>query len=178
MNSRVLALSLVLLAGGCYAETQHYYIFGDSLSSPTGCEWPRQLHGAVHNYAQAGLTLAAFDLPHHFKVEPNGIAVVYIGTNDAGAGYRINPFRRQLQELVSTLRSRGMARIYLVGQPYLSVLEGKADPFRVVTQEVAEEFGTEYLDPLWGDESTVDGVHPSCINHAYLGYWFRFKLGE
>lgn len=169
-------LALLISGATAHAGVQHYYIISDSLSSPTGCEWPLQLQGAIHNYAQAGLTLAAFDLPHHFRTEPNSKAIIYIGTNDAGAGYKVSAFKQQLKELVSVLRSRNMAQIYIVAQPYLDIHESKLNTFRAVTKAVAQEVAATYLDPGWGTSSTMDGVHPSCVSNMYLGWWIRQQL--
>ncbi len=174
-----LALATLLLAGVCHAqppEPQHYYIFGDSLSSPTGCEWPLQLKGAIHNYAQAALTLKEFALPHHFKSRLGGIAVIYIGTNDAVRSYGAADYKRQLRELVSRIRFRGIVQVYIIGQPYLDVSSNTLDTFRLATIEVAREVNAKYLDPGWGTSSTIDGVHPSCIGNVYLGAWIAQQL--
>jgi len=158
------------------AAAQHYYIFGDSLSSPTGCEWPIQLKGAVHNYSQAALTLKDFDLPHHFYSREGGIGIIYLGTNDAVKGYRADNFKQRLQELVSRIRFRGIVQVYIIGQPYLEIFTAEIDIFREATIEVAEEVGAVYLDPLWGTASTTDGVHPGCLGNVYLGAWIAQQL--
>ena len=75
-------------------------ILGDSLSSPTGCEWSRHLkdHFAITNMAQAGLTLEALDLPNHIKIK--GTVVIWIGTNDAGSGVPLSVYKTKLKETI------------------------------------------------------------------------------
>ena len=168
---KVLALAISISS---FANAQHTYIIGDRLSSPTGCEWAKQLPGAIHNYAQAGLTLEAFDFPNHLKIERGGKAVVYIGTNDAGSGVPVKKFKRKLEETISSLQIRG-AEVYLIAQPQVNVK--LLNEFRQTTEEVAIKYSATYLDPGWGIESTVDGIHPSCLNYVYLGQWMNYMLG-
>lgn len=177
---RLIALLALLTAPplvGAQESTQHYYIFGDSLSSPSLCNWPNYLDGPVHNYAQAALTLKAFDYPSHLYIRPGGIVIVYIGTNDAGRGHPVAGYGRKLRLITQQLVELG-ATVYLVGQPYLDIVPGTIlDEYRAETEAVAIEFGATYLDPGWGTDDTTDGVHPDCWGQFYLSVWLREAMG-
>jgi hypothetical protein len=175
MKNKLKALALVasILSAPTLAAS-HTYIFGDSLSSPTGCEWAKQLPGAVHNYAQAGLTLMAMDMPNHLNLRPDNSVVIYIGGNDAGSGVPVNDFKARLKETINTVRSRGAETVYVVQLPDLNFPNFPA--YRVAIPQVAASKNATFLDPGWGASSTVDGLHPSCTSHVYLGLWIDSQI--
>lgn len=149
-------------------------IFGDSLSAPGGCAWPQYLepYAIIRNYAQAGLDLRDFTFPQHLRMKDGSKAVIYIGGNDALHSRRLDHYRFDLAETVSRLQFRG-AEVYLVGQPYIAGME----PYRAVTEGVAIEYGAKYIEPQWGPEDTTDGVHPTCMTHAFLALHLYGELG-
>lgn len=169
-------LALALLSSSAMALQPNTYIFGDSLSSPKMCGWQNELPGVVFNFAQAGLTLKAFDFPNHLLILPGGKAIVYIGSNDAGSGTHSAVFKHRLEEIVYRLKHRG-AEVFLIAQPYLDVHYKELERYRKVTARVAEKMKVTYIDPHWGSEITVDGIHPSCAYHKDLGIFISNEVG-
>lgn len=152
-------------------------IIGDSLSAPHKCEWPRYLqnYAIVRNLAQAGLKLAEYDYPDHLKLKRGAKAVIYIGGNDVLHDvYRPDSYSAQLGELVQRLQSIG-AEVYLIGQPYLSVID--LDAVRETTREVAGTYGAQFIQPGWGGADTFDGVHQTCATNKWLAIGMFHALG-
>jgi hypothetical protein len=172
MKKLVLALALISTP----VLGQNTYVFGDSLSSPTECSWTNHLAGVVFNYAQAGLTLEAMDFPDHLKMSARSKAVVYIGTNDVGKGVHVDSYKQKLREVTFQLVNRG-ADVYLVAQPRLNVYIEQLNEYREATEQIAVDMSVNYIDPGWGAGATIDGVHPTCMAHFFLGAWFNQQLG-
>ena len=158
-------------------------IIGDSLSSPYGPtkHWPQYFEpevAVVRNLAQAGLTMRDFELPGYIMPQPGterAIAVVYIGTNDIGSGFAAAAYGEKLRELLLVLQHRRY-EVWLVQPPSLDLLdEGLLGQYRLENEWAAD--GLPLMDPGWGTESTVDGVHPGAMEHYYLYAWFKQELG-
>lgn len=149
----------------------HLVIFGDSLSSPTGCEWSRHLQDeyAIQNYAQAGVTADAFSIPSHWRPRPHSKLVIWIGSNDAGAGLK-SP-KDKIRELVKTAKLRGVEDILIVGLPKFI---DRRYRYSVRSAARAEKVG--YLPQSWGSEVTSDGVHPTCEYHEQIAADIRAAL--
>jgi len=160
------------------ATNTNLYIIGDSLSSPQECTWPNYVDAVVFNYAQAAVTLKEYDIPNHLEFRKPAKVVIYIGTNDALSGFGAIGFKKKLLETIYTVKFRGVDpdNIYVVSQPEVQSFIPNIDNFQAKTQEAANQAGVNFIDPGWGTSSTVDGLHPTCINHQYLGAWFNSNL--
>ena len=137
----------------------HLYIFGDSLSSPTGCEWPRHLQEthAIHNYAQAGLTLDAMDIPNHLRLRGESTVVIWAGSNDAGQQLGVEQTKTKLREIIKIMKLRWADQVIVMGLP--AFIDKK---YRKAIRKVASSERVTYVPQLWGSEATSDGIHPTC----------------
>ncbi len=183
----ILILGFTLIGCGSTSATETaLLIIGDSLSSPEECNWPIHLQRddvIVRNYAQAGLTLRDFDFPDHIRTihkAKNNIALIYIGTNDAGSKFPVSLCRFKLQEIVSQLIHRGF-NVFVSKLPPLDVLVdpstsiNRIDPYNNIIETLQD---VTIIDPSWGSSSTSDGVHPTCMNSYFLYNYFREEMAK
>ena len=160
-------------AGG---NVKHLYIFGDSLSSPTGCEWSKVFQGdwAVHNYAQAGLTARDYDWPDHLKVRQPSVGFVGIGTNDVGSGGSAWRTALRIKILVMQMKDSGMKDIIVMGIPLETLRHHPVyREFRKLNDMlhsfVMQQDGVHWYEPIWDDGDTSDGLHPTCGANMFIG---------
>ncbi len=159
-------------------------IIGDSLSAAgypykSWAQYVEPEQAVVRNLAQVGLSLDRFDLPAYIyprALADRAIALVYIGTNDAGMGVDVRTFEIRLTYMTHYLAKRGY-EVWLVAQPELDIHAEVLEEYRHATEDVADDYGYHYIDPHWGTDSTVDGVHPDQFGQIMLYYWFMRELG-
>lgn len=160
-------------AGG---NVKHLYIFGDSLSSPTGCEWSKVFQGdwAVHNYAQAGLTARDYDWPTHLKVRQPSVGFVGIGTNDVGSGASAWRTALRTKILIMQMKDSGMQNIIVMGIPLETLHWHKNyNEFKKLNEMmhsfVKQQPRLHWYEPIWDDGDTSDGLHPTCEANTFIG---------
>tara|TARA_R110000851_G_scaffold9579_3_gene35561 strand:- start:4892 stop:5461 length:570 start_codon:yes stop_codon:yes gene_type:complete len=162
----VATCSLLLFVSHCAEseERKHLYVIGDSLSSPTGCEWPRELDDqyAIHNLAQAGLTMEAFDMPHHQSFRDDSTVVIMMGSNDAGSGVSVLRYKMRLRETIRAAKTRGADRVLVGGPPEIESLLPAVTKYRKAAKRVAKNERVAYFTVKWDADQTIDGLHPTC----------------
>lgn len=159
-------------------EVKHLYIFGDSLSSPTGCEWSQVFRGdwAVHNYAQAGLTAEAMQIPSYLAPRyEDSVAVLGLGTNDIGSGTHPRDVMVHIRALYYKLRGVGFTNIIIMGIPYMALRDHPRSPEFYELDKSIWDFAysqhkyAKYYKPIWSKSDTSDGIHPTCGANMFIG---------
>lgn len=187
MRPTIIAVVLLALAGAVLAQgvppvlknVSTLVILGDSLTD--GAAWPdwmvNTLRGegattlSLHNAAICGETIAGIKARYAIDVlslKPQ-LVIICIGTNDAIRGVTPEAFRRDLDEVVGTIRQSGAA-VLLLTPPFLEKPEydQRLVQLNAVIADVAKArgclFGDLHADceklvksgtRIWGD----DGIH-------------------
>jgi len=200
-NPRIVAGALVaaITAGFCLAEARYQhlprmsvpngktvYVLGDSISAGMRKRercWPAVLEEttglAVVNLAQPGATAQSATKQAAGITETNSIIVVEIGGNDLLSGTEASVFRKQLDSLISLLRT---------GQHQVLMLELPLIPFKnafgVAQRDLAAQYGVALLPKRFFTEvlglkgGTLDGVHLSQVGHNALAAIIAKVLGR
>lgn len=174
----VVFVMMLTLSNCAQAETRHFYVIGDSLSSPTMCEWPRHFQDdyAVHNLAQAGLTMNAFDMPHHQAFENDSTVVIMMGSNDAGSGVPVARYKMRLRETIRAAKTRGATRVIVAGPPKIEALIPSVKRYRNAAKNIARRENVNYFTVMWDQDETVDGLHPTCEFNRLIADQVRSNL--
>jgi hypothetical protein len=113
--------------------------------------------------------LIHYALPRDLVAQPQEIALVWLGGNDAGNAQPLSLFERHARELSNLLAARGFVVVFALPPDFPWVDVG---PYR----EILKRLNVVVLDPPWHLVSTVDGLHPTCAGHTALAWWFEIAL--
>jgi lysophospholipase L1-like esterase len=161
MKALILAAALGLSACAT-AEIPGYYVFGDSLTSPS-ISWANQLNreGLTNLQINAvpGRRLIDLTIPTDLRYtgEIQGV-IIHLGTNDAGWGVPLEEFRQHYVDIIGSIDPD--LSVVCVLPPY-NDWNTPVDPFRATVMEIC---------PTVWDVPTShrsDGIHPN----AWGQFW-------
>ena len=164
------------------AQPQGYWVFGDSLTSEYN-SWASQINnrGLAHiqNVAQAGSMMTGTQIPRHISCYRREV-ILWLGTNDAGAGINPYAFEIALRDNLSILQNRG-CKVWLVLPLKLTLSAGHSKrtwEMRKLTRNVSKEYSNiTLLDAPYNAEDTTDGLHPTTNQASEIADWFINRLG-
>jgi lysophospholipase L1-like esterase len=170
----LLAASILL----CGCNSDGYYIFGDSLTSP-GYSWANQMDTHYRQVlAVPGLRLKEFSLPTWIKPtdEITGI-ILFIGTNDAGSGVPVDEFADRLGAVVDQALSQGLsvACVEIPVWPHLAFTHADFDPYRAAQALLCPSMlYVEVTEEVMVD--SPDGLHFGPGGHAIIAQQIESQL--
>lgn len=164
------------------ASPPAYWVFGDSLTSEYN-SWASQLNnqGLAHiqNVAQAGSMMVGTNMPQQMSCLHREV-IMWLGTNDAGAGVNTGLFEIALRDKLAFLEIRG-CRVWLVLPVKLYLSKGHEQrtwEMRKITREVSKDYpNVRLLDAPYDAEDTTDGLHPTEGQATNTAAWFARRLG-
>ncbi len=188
MSSRTFAgWLMVILVAWCVmpraeAAPKGFWVFGDSLTSEYN-SWASQLNnqGLAHiqNVAQAGSMMVGTNMPSQMSCLHREV-IMWLGTNDAGAGINPGLFEVALRDNLSHLSNRN-CKVWLVLPVKLYLSKGHENRtwrLRKVTATVSKDYpNVTLLDAPYDAEDTTDGIHPTESQATYTAAWFANRLG-
>jgi lysophospholipase L1-like esterase len=192
-------LMLAATAALCWVEAPYHYlprlvvppgktiyVLGDSISAGMGTGercWPTVLSEitglSVVNLAEPGATVQSAIRQAGRIAQPRSVVIVEIGGNDLLGKTEADAFRRQIDSLVSSLRSE---------QHDVLMFELPLFPFQnafgMAQRDIADKYGVallpkRFLTKVLGLKGgTLDGLHLSQDGHNALAAIIATALGE
>jgi acyl-CoA thioesterase-1 len=145
----------------------------DAWPTLVGAEWARRgLGWRARNAAISGATSAGIRQEVDWALTPDvKLVFVCIGGNDGLRGVPPNETRRNVDELIQYLQTRGV-RVALAGMRIPpNYGEGRAKEFAAIFPAIAKRRGVPFmaflLDGVAGDPALnqEDGIHPNAAGH-------------
>lgn len=191
MNQLLKATILALCVAATSGCKEEYYVFGDSITSPSN-SWVNIVnHWHTHrpdagfpylkNGAVAGTTLAGFDFPDHLRqarkfngelLNTRGVILAY-GTNDAGSGVPLDVFEQKLIDVMAQAEDSHLTVTCIL--PYL------IDSFNIDTRPyrtLEKQHCHEWIDITLDHTDSPDGLHLGPNGQATMAIHVLQKLGE
>ena len=180
---KLLALTTALITPAYADDSQHYWVFGDSLTS-TSDSWANQLSeynfATINNTAEPGLRLVDLTLPGYLRCT-NSEVIMWIGTNDAGNKIPQARYEQALVDKLQFFEGRNCT-VWLVLPLDLTTLgyelEEATQAARAWTTQVASSYSNvTILDPPYNPEHTTDGLHPTTGAQFWTAVYLADAIG-
>jgi len=183
MRSILAAILAVLTLSVSGDESQHYWIFGDSLTSSPD-SWANQLDdhnfATINNAAQPGLRLVDLTLPRYIKCADSEV-IMWIGTNDAGNNITKDRYEQALTDKLKFLEGRE-CKVWLILPLQLDTLGPELQARTMAAREWTLQIASLYsnvtiLDPPYSPDQTVDGLHPNTGAQFWTAVYLANEIG-
>jgi len=184
MRRILTAILIAVLAMPAIAdETQHYWVFGDSLTS-TPDSWANQLDdlgfATINNAAQPGLRLVDLTLPRYLNCVHSEV-IIWIGTNDAGNKIPKKRYEQALTDAMQFFEGRE-CKVWLILPLQLDTLGSELQERTLAAREWTLQIASMYsnvsiLDPHYSPDQTVDGLHPNTGAQFWTAVYLLNEIG-
>ena len=180
----LLLMAILLPVSQCRADnTQHFYLFGDSLSAVPN-SWAELLnkydYAHIHNISRGGLRLIDITIPEWLYCSKYTQVIIRLGTNDAGNMVTDQDYEVKLRQHLDTLQSKE-GQVWLALPLHLtelgSAIEERTLAKRALTERVSREYqNVTLLDVPYDPNETTDGLHPTAWQQVWTALWFITAL--